>query len=214
LAVKKLLVVAWLVFGSAASSPSSAQVFGQFTPGETLPVNGHLFGAYLHASESFLGVLSQLRLSFYPDVDFGFQGGLTRIEFGSTDVTTIRIGGDIKYLAARSRDGAPVDLAIGAALGVETGDDISILTVGPSLVASRTLSMGSNAGVTPFAGVGLFFSNLDVLGDETTDFVLPFRFGAEFRLAPELRLMTELQFRVKDSFNDDVSFVTGVNLPF
>ena len=212
--MKQLLVVALVVFAYAVPSPSSAQVFGQFTPGETLPVNGHVFGAYLHASESFLGVLTQLRLSFYPDVDFGFQGGLTRIEFGTTDVTTIRIGGDIKYLAARSRDGAPADLAIGAALGVETGDDISILTLGPSVVASRPVSMGSNAGVTPFASVGLLFSNLDVLGEESTDFVLPFRLGAEFRLAPELRLMTELQFRVKDSFNDDVSFVTGVHLPF
>jgi hypothetical protein len=191
-----------------------AQVFGQYTPAETVPVNGHLLGAYLNASENFFGLLTQLRLSFYPDVDFGFQGGLTRIDFQGTDATTVRLGADFKYLAVRAAQGFPVDLAVGAGLGVETGDNISVLSLGPSLVVSRNLAIGSSAGVTPFFGLGLLFSNLDVLDHETTDFSVPFRVGSEFRMSQDLRLGVELQFRIKDDFNDDVSFVTGVNIPF
>ena len=205
------LLLAWLT----ALGPGSAraQVFGQFTPGETVPMNGHLFGAYLDASDNFFGFLTQLRLSFYPNVDFGFQGGLTRIDFGRSNTTAVRLGGDFKYWSMRARDGAPFDLAVGAGLGVDTGDRVNVLTLGPSLVASRDLALGSTA-VTPYVGAGLMIANLDVHDSRNTDFSVPFRVGSEFRLAQEVRLAAEFQFRVKDDFNDSVAFVTGVNLPF
>ena len=211
----RLLATALTALATAACPVlARAQVFGQFTSAETLPVNGHLFGAYLNASENFFGLLAQLRLSFYPDLDFGFQGGLTRIDAQGTDATTLRLGADFKYLVLRAQQGAPVDVGVGAGLGVETGDNLSVLTLGPSLVASRNLALGSSTGITPFLGVGLLFANLDVFDHEFTDFSVPFRFGSEFRLSQELRVAAEFQFRVKDDFNDDVSFVTGVNLPF
>lgn len=202
-----------LVLLAAALVPTSAaqaQVQGQFTGAEPVPVSGHLFGAYLHASENFFGLLAQLRLSFYPDLDFGFQGGLTRVEVGTEDFTTVRVGGDLRYLVMRDR---PLDVAIGGTLGVETGDDISVLTLGPSVVLSRTFQIGAG-GVTPYGSMGIFFSNADVLGSQSADFSVPFRFGAEFRLSPEVRLIGELQLRASDNVNDDVGFATGVNLPF
>ena len=52
-----------------------AQVFGQYTGANPLEPNQHLFGAYLHTSDSVLGAVGQLRLSFFPGIDFGFQGG-------------------------------------------------------------------------------------------------------------------------------------------
>jgi hypothetical protein len=194
-----------------APRPSRAQIHGQFMGAETVPMSGHLFGAYIQASEDFLGLLAQLRLSFYPDVDFGFQGGLTRIKVGSADFTTVRVGGDIRYQMIK---GQRLDMAVGGALAIETGDDISVLTLGPSVVLSRTFPIGTGAGVIPYGGVGLFFSNADVLGTESTDFSVPFRFGAEFRFSQEIRLTGELQLRASDSVNDDIAFVTGVNLPF
>lgn len=205
------LALAALLLGPAAAR---AQVFGQFTHAQTVPVNGHLFGAYLDASENFFGVLTQLRLSFYPNVDFGFQGGLTRIDFGRSDATAVRLGGDFKYWSLRASDGAPFDLAVGAALGVDTGDRINVLMLGPSVVASRDLSIGSSTPVTPYVGVGLLISNLDVHDSESTDISVPLKVGSEFRIAEELRLIAEFQFRIKDDFNDNLSFVTGVNLPF
>ncbi len=208
----KRLVTAILVGSTMlAAPPVGAQVFGQFTSAECVPMGGHLFGGYVQASENFLGLFSQLRLSFYPNVDFGFHGGLTRTEVGSSSVTTLRIGGDIKCQVAHAN---PVDLGLGGALGVETGDDLHLLTIGPTVVASKTFATQSGAGVTPYAGVGLLFSNAEIQGRETTDFAIPFRLGAEFRLAPELRLTGEIQLRASDEINDSFAFVTGVNLPF
>lgn len=188
-----------------------AQVFGQFTGAETVPAGGHVFGAYVHASESLFGLVSQLRLSFYPNVDFGFQGGLNRIEVGSEDQTTLRIGGDLKFLISK---GGMLDLSAGGALGVETGDGISILSLGPSVVASKTFPMGSGGGITPYGSVGMFFSNVDIGDNQDSDFSVPFRFGSEFKLSQEIKLIGEIQLRAGDDLNDDFSFVTGVNLPF
>lgn len=206
--LRKFVVAAALLLAPGAAR---AQVYGQLSSAGTIPTGGHLFGAYLQASEDMLGLLAQLRLSFYPNVDFGFHGGLTRIDVGTTDRTTLRVGGDLKVWMVK---GAAVDLAAGGALGVETGDELSILTIGPTVVASRTIAMGSRGGITPYAGVGLLFSNIDVGDSQETDFSLPFRFGAEFRLSPEVHLVGELQLRASDQFNDDIGFVTGVNLPF
>ena len=187
-----------------------AQIFGQFTGAETVPTGGHVFGAYVHASENLFGLVSQLRLSFYPNVDFGFQGGLSRLEIGTDDQTTLRIGGDLKFVIAK---GGLFDISAGGALGVETGDGISILTLGPSVVASKTFPMGSG-GITPYGGAGIFFSNEDIGDDEDSDFAVPFRFGSEFKLSPEIKLVGEIQLRAGNETNDDFSFVTGVNLPF
>jgi hypothetical protein len=203
----KAMLAAMLVFPATAR----AQIYGQFTGAETIPSGGHVFGAYVHASENLFGLVSQLRLSFYPNVDFGFQGGLNRVQVGTNDQTTLRIGGDVKFLISK---GGLFDLSAGGALGVETGDGISILTIGPSVVVSRTFPMGSGGGITPYGSLGMFFSNEDIGDSGNSDFAVPFRFGSEFKLSPEIKLVGEIQLRAGDEINDDFSFVTGVNLPF
>jgi hypothetical protein len=208
--VKGLRLFGLLLVLLAAPVTARAQVFGQYMGAEIVPVGGHLFGGYLQASQDQLGLLGQLRLSFYPGVDFGFHGGLTRIQVGSGDRTSVRIGSDVKFqLAARGS----MLIAAGGALGVETGDDFSVLTIGPTVVVSQKFPMGSG-GITPYGGLGLLFSNLDVLGEQDTDFSVPFRFGAEFEMAPELKIVTEIQLRASDQVNDDFSLAIGVNLPF
>lgn len=195
----------------ALAHPSHAQTYGQFTTAECVPMGGHMFGGYLNASENFLGLMAQLRLSFYPNVDFGFQGGLTRTDLGTQDITTLRVGADLKCQVAK---GGSMDVAIGGALGVETGDNIHLLTLGPTVTVSRSFGNPTGGGVTPYGGLGLLFTNADIFDHQTTDFAVPFRLGAEFRIAPELRLLGELQLRASDQYSDDVAFVTGVNLPF
>lgn len=209
--MKRLALVLLFAAGAAFARPAAAQVYGQYTSAEIVPVNGHMFGGYVHASNDFLGLLAQLRLSFYPNVDFGFHGGLTRISLAGGDVTSLRIGGDLKAQVAHSTQG---DIAIGGALGIETGDHLHVLTVGPTVVVSRTFGTSSGAGITPYGGLGLLFSNVEIDDRQFTDFSMPIRAGAEFRLAPEVRLCAELQLRVSDEVNDDFGFVTGVNLPF
>src|SRR5262245_31308730 len=190
---------------------SQAQVFGQFTGAATTPVNGHLFGGYLHASEDLFGLVAQLRLSFYPNVDFGFQGGINRIQVGSGDRTTARLGSDVKFVVVK---GGVVDISAGGALGLETGDNLSIFSIGPTAVASKSFQMGRGGAVIHYGGVALLFSNLDVNQNQDTDFSIPFRLGSEFQLSPEIKLIAEFQLRASDDINDDFSFVTGVNLPF
>jgi hypothetical protein len=197
-----------------AAAPAHAQVFGQLVPAEPVPVNGHLFGAYLNASENTVGLLSQLRLSFYPNIDFGFHGGLTRIDAVGGDLTTLRVGTDIKFLVGQAGATMPVNLSVGGALGLERGDDYDVLSIGPTVVASRNLTVGQNGAITPYAGLGLVFSSLNIGTRDETDVSFPIRLGSEFRIAPELRITAELQLLLEDDFNDDIAFVTGVNMPF
>jgi len=214
--VKNALAAALLVAALGAATPARAQVFGQFTSAATVPTNGHLFGAYLTASQSVIGGLAQLRLSFYPNVDFGFHGGLTRLDRGAlgSDLTTLRIGGDLRWQVVHAAQGARMDVAVGGALGVETADDFKVVSLGPSVVASRSLSVGDAAGIVPYAGLGLDFSSRDAFGIKDSDVSLPLRLGMEARLAPEFRVVVELQVFITDRYNDDVGFAGGVNLPF
>jgi hypothetical protein len=198
----------------AGLSPAQAQVFGQFTGARPVPVNGHVFGGYLGASKNAIGVLTQLRLSFYPNVDFGFQGGLNKVDFAGSDVTNLRLGADVRMLVAQSSETFPVDLGVGGALGVETGDDVHILSLGPSAVASRDLKVGGTFAIVPYAGISILYSSLDIGNRSDTDVSFPLRFGTEFVPAQELRITAELQLLLEDEFNDDIVFATGVNLAF
>lgn len=214
--MKNALAAALLVAALGAATPARAQVFGQFTGAATVPLNGHVFGAYLNASENVIGGLAQLRLSFYPNVDFGFHGGLTRLDPDTTaaNLTTLRVGGDLRWQVAHAAQGAAMDVAVGGALGVETADDLKVVSLGPSVVASRRLSVGDNGGIVPYAGLALLFSSRDAFGDEDSDLSVPLRLGMEARLAPEFRIVAELQLFVADRYSDDVGFAIGVNLPF
>lgn len=214
--MKRVLAAGLLLAALGAASPAEPQVFGQYTSAATTPMNGHVFGAYLSASNNVVAGLAQLRLSFYPDVDFGFSGGLTRLDRGSlgSNLTTLRLGTDLRWQVIHRSASSPVDLTVGGALGVETGDNFKVVTVGPNAVVSRPLGGGDNGPIVPYAGLGLFFINRDALGIQDTDLSVPLRLGLEARVATEFRIVAELQLYVSDRYNDDVGFATGVNLPF
>jgi len=207
------LGVAVTMLGLGASA-AGAQTYGQLASAETVPINGHVFGAYINASDTLFGLLAQLRLSFYPNVDFGFQGGLARLDVGSSNRTLLRLGSDVKFVTARAGPAFPMDLAFDASLGVENADNYNVLRFGPALVGSRSFPLGGRSAIVPYAGLGLTFTRYDILGTNDTDFAVPFRAGAELRLAPELRVLAEFQVNFSDQLNDDVGFATGVNLPF
>jgi hypothetical protein len=204
-----------MIAAIAVGAPARAQVYGQFTGAATLPVNGHQFGGYINASQSVLGGLAQLRLSFYPDVDFGFQGGLTRFDRGAagSDLTTLRLGTDVRWQVKHQGAGSPVDATLGAALGVETGDDFKVVTLGPTFVVSRPVG-GEGGALTPYAGLGLLFVSHDAFGIRDNDLSVPLRLGLDARVAPDFRIVAEMQFFISDRYNDDIGFATGVNLPF
>jgi hypothetical protein len=212
--VKKLLLIALFVAGLAPAPAAHAQVFGQYTPAGILPVNSRLGGGYVNFSENVVGALGQLRLSFYPNVDFGFQGGLSRLDLVQGSKTALRLGADARFGVVKTSTASPVDLSVGAALGVETSDNYSVLRLGPSVVASRTFTFSSSASVAPYAGAMLSFASRNVGSGSKTDFSLPVRLGAELRAIPGVRITTEFQLRISDDFDDRTGFSAGVNLPF
>jgi hypothetical protein len=206
-------ILALLLLGGARGA--SAQVFGQVGPAEVLPVNARLFGGYLNASDDLLGLFAQLRLSFYPGIDFGFQGGVTRVDMGDDNsASVIRVGGDLKVQLMRAGENVPFDLSLGGALGIQTGDDISVFALGPTAVASRTFSMGSSGAIVPYAGIGLLVQQTELGSDDDSGVTVPLRLGSEFRFSPEFRMVLEFDFQLNDDFHDDIGLVTGVNLPF
>jgi hypothetical protein len=211
--VKRILTTA-LLASTLAAAPAAATVFGQFNSAETLPLNEHLFGAYLNASDSVFGLIGQLRLSFYPGIDFGFQGGLNRIDTQSSTRTTVRLGGDLKVGVIRHDATHAIDLSVGGAIGIETGDDYSTLTLGPSAVVSRSFSTGGTSSIVPYAGMMIAFTTLNTANLDQNDLSIPIRLGAELRLIQGVRVCAELQLRPGDEINDDVGFAVGANFPF
>ena len=217
--MKNALPAAVLAAALVPACPAGAQVYGQFTGAPLVPLNGHLFGTYFTASKDVIGGLAQLRLSFHPRVDFGFQGGLTRLDpgGGAAPRTTLRMGGDVRWRVSEVGPAPPTaraDVSAGASLGVETADQLKVISLGPSIVASRTLGGAGERGFIPYAGLALLFSSRDAFGVEDTDISLPLRLGVDARIAPELRIVAELQLFIADRYNDDVGLAAGVNLPF
>ncbi len=212
--MKKLLATVALAAGLLPAVAARAQVFGQFGPADILPVNTRSFGGYLDLSQNTVGALGQLRLSFYPNIDFGFQGGLSRIDTGPSKKTAVSLGGDLRFGAGTVAKGMPVDLAVGAAIGVQTSDNYTILSLGPEAVASRSFGFSQNAAVVPYAGAMLMFSSVNIASESQTDFSVPLRLGAELRAIPGVRLLGELQLRLGDEFNDHTGWSLGANFPF
>ncbi len=198
----------------ACAVPAHAQSLGQFGGAQTLSMNGRTFGVYAHASGHVVGLVSQLRLSFYPGVDFGFQGGLDRVDYSGANRTVVRLGADFKMANQKASASFPVDLAVGGGLGVETGDNISVLTLGPTVIASRTYATGAGGAITPYGALGIGYSSVDVPGKDDTGLQLPLRVGAEFRMAPEFQLVIELQQKLGTAYSDRGALVIGANLPF
>jgi hypothetical protein len=215
--VRSFASTALVLLGLAVASPASAQVFGQFTGAEPVPPDGHLFGGYVHVSGNDAGLLAQLRLSFYPGIDFGFQGGFVRRDLAIGNRTPLRLGVDLKGKIHSSSDRIPVDVALGGALGVEAADDLTVVTVTPTIIGSHTFGGATGGGgtaITPYGRLGFGISKFTLSGTEDTDFSVTIRAGAEFRMAQGLGIVVELQANMNDRINDDVALAGGVNVPF
>jgi hypothetical protein len=197
-----------------AAAPARAQLPSIYTGAAPLAVNAHVFGAYIPMSSHSAGGLAQLRLSFFPGVDFGFQGGLLRLDRDTGGRTALRLGTDIKIAIAKATPGHPLDFSLGGTIGVLNGDDYSLIALGPTALVSRTLRAGQTGEITPFAGLGLAFTSLNQSASDHTDFSVPLRIGSEFAVSPAARLVAEIEFRLGQDAGDDVGVTLGVNLPF
>lgn len=209
-----LAAAAWAAIGLLVPACALAQSLGPFTSAQILPVNARSAGIYLSASESATGLTSQLRMSFYPGIDFGFQGGFSRLEIEGGDKTLLQVGADLRFGTLKAADGAAVDLALGGGFGIDVGDDYNLLTVGPMVFLSRTLPVGASGSFAPYAVSGVSFSTASSGGDSRTDVHVPVNLGAEYRPNAVFSIAAEVQMRLANRFRDDFGFGVGINVPF
>ncbi len=212
--VKRVLLAGALSCALLSPGMSHAQAFGQFGGAPPLPLNGHLAGAYVRMSGSDVSLLGQLRLSLYPNVDFGFIGGFSRVDVGGVNRTAIKLGADFKTQVAKHTETFPLDLSLGAALGIDTAEDFTVLSVGPFAQLSGRVELSNGQALVPYGGLGFMFARADAGGSNATDVSVPLRAGVEYHLQPGAILLAEMQLALSDKVNDDVLFTLGVNFPF
>jgi hypothetical protein len=210
--VKRTILAATLLL-AAVARPAGAQVHGALSDASVVPVNTRLGGTYLQLDPSSATLSGQLRMSFYQNFDFGFQGGLSRVEVGSnSQQTSVRLGGDFRGQVATESSSFPLNVSLGAAIDVESADGFTILSVGPQLALSRAI--GSDGKWIGYGGASLLLSRYESGGTRDNDTSFPIRAGMEFRPTPDLRLIGEMQVAVSDAIRDDVSFTLGALFPF
>jgi opacity protein-like surface antigen len=211
--VKRSLAAAALALALAcAASPALAQVYGIMNDAKVVPVNGHLGGGYLQFDKSSATLMGQLRLSLYPNMDFGFVGGLSRIDIENDNQTSVRLATDFRGQITNQSADFPVSITLGAAIALESADGFSLLSVGPTAAASRVLDQANQWTAT--FGASLLLSRSEINGDRNTDTSLPLRLGLQYAPNPDIRIMSEAQVGVSDEIRDDFSLMLGVLFPF
>lgn len=208
----KRIIVPFAALALSVASPALAQVHGTLSEARVVPVNGRLGGGYLQFDAHSASLMGQLRLSFYPNLDFGFLGGLSRIDVNNNTRTSVRLGGDFRGQIMTQGEAFPVNVSLGAGLGLESADNFTTLSVGPQVAVSRTLDYSNR--LIGYAGASLLLSRVDVGNGNDTDTSFPLRFGLEFHPNPDIRLLGELQLAVSDQYRDDVAFTLGALFPF
>lgn len=198
----------------ACARPALAQVQGQFGGATPVAVDQRLFGLYGGFSSHQSDLLAQLRLCFYPGINFGFQGGISHLNAAGHTRTVVNVGGDLKTQVAHESATFPVDIAIGGALGIGSADQFNLFTMGPTAVASRTRTFGSSGELTPYGGLALLFTRSDISGTSSTDASMHLRVGLDVKPNPDFRVVLEVQAPMSDPVDRHAKLVLGANFPF
>jgi len=192
-----------------APSAAHAQVFGQFSGSSMLPMGKNQIGGFVEISSNLIGLMGQVRSSFQEKTDFGFQGGVGIYDRSGNNVTAVRLGADMRWLVRPRDERVKFDMVVGGGIGVETGDNLNILRLGPSLMA------GMPAGkFRPFGGVEMLFNREQVDNDNRSGITVPIHLGSEWNVAGGVKIYAELQWRVGNEFGDQTAISTGVTSTF
>jgi hypothetical protein len=212
--VKRHFVSYAALIAVACACPASAQVAGQLGRAVPIAVDSRVFGGYVGLAKHQAMALGQLRLSFYPGVDFGFQGGFHRYDGDGASRTAVELGADLRTLVVRRGASAPLDVALGGAVQLSNSDSRSVLSVAPTFAAGRSYELSSGAVLSPYFGFALMYARSEVGGNDTTDLSLPLRMGLEYQPRADFRLVLELQEPFSDPQGTHPKLVLGANFPF
>lgn len=210
--MKRLLATALALALACVASPALAQIYGILNDAKVVPVNGHLGGGYLQFDKSSATLMGQLRLSLYPNMDFGFVGGLSRLDIENDTKTSVRLATDFRGQITNQGANFPMSITLGAAIALESADGFSLLSVGPTAAASRVLDQANQWTAT--VGASLLLSRSEIDGLRNTDTSMPLRFALQYAPNSDLRILSEAQLAVSDAIRDDFSFTLGVLFPF
>ena len=208
--MKRIFLFAALAAGMLQAQAAGAQVFGQYTGARTIGVDTRLFGAYMSFTDKESELMTQLRLSYYPNIDFGFQGGLSKMILPDHNSTAVKLGGDMKALVRAAR----FDFSLGAALGLISADEFNVLQIGPQAVLSRKFGADPVKGLTAYAAALVLFSRSDIADVSNTDTSTPIRLGAEWAPGHAVRVVVEYQLALSDQITEDHKLTLGANFPF
>jgi hypothetical protein len=212
--VKRLLASCVLPLVLLAAHPAPAQVSGQFGGAVPIPVDARVFGTFVGLSQHQWESQSQLRLCFYPGLDFGIQAGLHHYAETGAERNAIEIGGDVRTQVAKRGQHSPFDVSLGGALTVSSADHYNVLAVGPQVAVSRTYGLHAGAEFVPYAGTALLYSRYDVGDVNWTDVSMPFRFGLEYKPNPSVHAVLETQLPFSDPQGTHPKLFLGANFPF
>lgn len=210
--MKRLLAPTLALALVCVASPALAQIYGLLNDAKVVPVNGHLGGGYLQFDKSSATLMGQLRLSLYPNMDFGFVGGLSRLDIENDTKTSVRLATDFRGQIANQDASFPMSITLGAAIALESADGFSLLSVGPTAAASRVLDQANQWTAT--FGASVLLSRSEIGAVRNTDTSMPLRFGLQYAPNSDLRILSEAQLAVSDEIRDDFSFTLGVLFPF
>jgi hypothetical protein len=151
-------------------------------------------------------VLGQARFTSSPRLDWGLQLGFSDIGSGA-----VLIGGDLRPHLGTASESMPLDSDADVALGLEIGDNYTLLQVVPAIGASHRFPLsGSSQALTPYGSLGLDINHISVdNGGSHTHTDVVGRVGVEWEAAAKLGVIGELGFGTPA--ND---FILGVNVPF
>ena len=214
--MKLLLAPCAELIAVACACPARAQVAGQLGGAVPIAVNSHVFGGYVALAQHQALALCQLRLSFYPGVDFGFQGGIHRYDADrvGTSSTAIELGGDVRTLVARRSASAPLDVSLGGAIQLGSSDHRSVLDVGPTIAVGRSYTYTGGSELSPYFGLAALYRRSDIDAVSSTDLSFPLRMGLEYRPNADVRLVVELQVPLSDPQGSHPKLLLGANFPF
>lgn len=196
--MRRAVLFATVLWVGGASAPL-AQVFYQYPAAPTVEPQRFVVGTYISGGDDLFRFGAYGRLGIARYWDFGFEGV---VDNAGGDWRGGG-GGDLKYRVFPETKALPFDLSLGAGLGFDSGDGVSILQAPVGGVISVPLKMDNGTLITPYLGVYVVYvrTEVKVTGvPDATDSVAEalLRGGTSVHLREALEIFGTLQLGPED----------------
>ena len=150
---QRFLIFFAVALMALASVPAHAQLLGQVTTAKTLQPGTQDMGGFLGVFDHATTFFGQYRRGISSSLDFGLQAGLIDQDGRNSDASVI-FGGDLKY-NVMSTGTDPFDMALDARTSFYDVGNVSVFTLGASIILSRDYRLTQGSALTPYGGVNI-----------------------------------------------------------